>query len=105
MSGNRRTKRFWFVLTGVNLLALSYPVMLFCLAKNAGGSAVFCAILVLIGCVLLLTVVDVVSLCVSHEFANLSVADGESRNDRNVLLVSDFAALPANIARPAGIQR
>ena len=60
---NGSTKRFWFTLAIVNLLALGYPLVLLFLARNTGPNARSGALLVLIGCVLLLSILNFVWIC------------------------------------------
>ena len=61
-----RINRLWLMLTGINFLALSYPIMLLHLA-NRDAEAHLCAVVVLIGCVFLLTVVDVIGISIANE--------------------------------------
>ncbi len=87
---NGSTKRFWFALAIINLLALGYPLVLLFLARNTGPNARLGALLVLIGCVLLLSIVNFVCVCIvqgdstmedaePHGFTQLSTDDAGMR--------------------------
>jgi len=67
MAKNRITDRFWFVLATINLLIVSYPIIL--LRGADSTDAHLFATLVLIGCVFLLTVVDAVSIVMADGLA------------------------------------
>ena len=62
MVKNGSTNRFWFILTAINLLALSYPMIL--LHRAGTMDTQLLATFVLIGCVFLLTVIDAVSIVI-----------------------------------------
>jgi hypothetical protein len=79
MLKNGNTSRFWFVLTAINLLALSYPIILFHRAETTDASLF--AMFVLIGCVFLLTVIDAVSIVIAYGSNELS---GSSSHHRRV---------------------
>jgi hypothetical protein len=70
MVKNGSTNRFWFVLTALNLLALSYPIILLHRAETMDASLF--AAFVLIGCVFLLTVIDFVSIVIADDFNELN---------------------------------
>lgn len=63
MNRNRPSMKFWIVLGAVNLLTLSFPVILLHRAKSVGEDLF--ANLVLIGCLLLLAVVNAVTILVA----------------------------------------
>jgi hypothetical protein len=79
MLKNGNTSRFWFVLTAINLLALSYPIILFHRAETTDASLF--ATFVLIGCVFLLTVIDAVGILIVNGLDDLS---GTSSHHRRV---------------------
>jgi hypothetical protein len=79
MVKNESTNRFWFVLTAINLLALSYPIILLRRAETMDASLF--ATFVLIGCVFLLTVIDAVSVVIVNGLDDLS---GRSSHHRRV---------------------
>jgi hypothetical protein len=67
MKRNKSTREFWTVLAAVNALALIYP---FNLLHRAGSvDETLFATFMLIGCLLLLTVVDAVSIVVADVVA------------------------------------
>ena len=63
MKGNKSTREFWTVLTGVNALVLTYPFYL--LHRAESSEANLFATFMLIGCLFLLSVVDAVSIVVA----------------------------------------
>jgi Zn-finger nucleic acid-binding protein len=77
------TGRFWFVLAGINLLAVSYPILLFRLASNTDASAHLGAAFVLIGCVLLLAIVDVVSIAIADDVKGICLNSSGSSHKRS----------------------
>jgi hypothetical protein len=74
---NGSTNRFWFVLTVINLLALSYPIILLHRAETT-DSYLF-ATFVLIGCVFLLTVIDFVSIVIADGLDELNGSSSHHR--------------------------
>ncbi len=63
MKRNKSTTNFWPVLTGVNVLALTYPIKLLIHAESS-DEHLFAAI-ALVGFLFLLTVIDAVSIVVA----------------------------------------
>ena len=60
---------FWSVLATINVLAMSYPVVLF--RRAVSTDAQLLATLLLIGCLFLVIVIDAVSLLMAGEFEEL----------------------------------
>jgi hypothetical protein len=77
MVKNGSTNRFWFVLTLLNLLALSYPIILLHGAETTDASLF--ATFVLIGCVFLLMVIDFVSIVIADGLNELSGSSSQHR--------------------------
>src|SRR5689334_10740837 len=78
---NGCTNRFWFVLTAINVLALSYPIVLLHRAESMDASLF--ATFVLIGCVFLLTVIDFVSIVIADGLNELGSSSHHRRAQKS----------------------
>jgi hypothetical protein len=77
MLKNGNTSRFWFVLTAINLLALSYPISLLHRAETTDASLF--ATFALIACVFLLAVIDFVSIVIADGLNELGGSSSHHR--------------------------